>query len=436
MSTAVSSQPSAGKMSFVNKKCPDFTFFEIDHYKKEQASLSDFKGKWLIIDFWSQYCSSCVNSMPKMSAIQQQFKDSIQIIMVGIYGQTTTSNIRSTRDLFEKIKANKNLSLAVAYDTTFSKEMKVGGLPDILVIDPDGFIRVRGRTINPELLKKIMSGNFSEVQDRVIHFDEAQKNAPKYDPAKPFLTDGNGGDSPDFLYRSLISRSDSFSAPYNSIISNGRVELLKLPLQRIYMYAFFRTQALVDEKRYEKYYRNPILEVKDSSFFYSEDKLEKSYSYSLIYPQKKINGEFNPHVIEDDDVLKIIQRDLEIAFPFKASIEVRMKPYYKLVADKDAIDKIRAKGKESTMTKPWGRYRGVVYTNVSISAIVGFFMGDSYGYNWKVPIIDNTGIREKIDIEIIGFTFEEQRKSLKKYGLDLVLDEKPTACLVIRDKDR
>ncbi|MGV3466401.1 MAG: TlpA family protein disulfide reductase [Heyndrickxia sp.] len=429
-------QINKSKMSFVDNKCPDFKFVNIDYFSKPNASLDDFKGKWLIIDFWSQYCGSCVNSMPKMNALQEEFGDRLKIVMVGIFGQTKASTVTTTKTLYEKIRKQTGLKLTVAYDTAFAKAVQVERLPDILVIDPNGVIRVRANEINSLQVDRIIKGDASTIQKEIYPYSETIKNSPRYDRTKPFLTDGNGGNGSNFFYRSLVSRADANLGPHGNVIDNGRIELLMMPLKSLYMYAFIGTNVLADNKNlYEKIFRNVILECTDSSYFYNENGAEKSYNYSLVYPLKALQDEINHHLIEDQEVLRIMQKDLEIAFPYKAGLEMRNKPFYKLVANKTAIEKLRTKGENPQSKKPWGPYRGAVYKNVSISSVVNFFMHNSYGYNWKVPIIDGSGISEKIDIEIKGFTFQEQLESLHKYGLDLVLDEKPMQCLVIRDRE-
>jgi hypothetical protein len=38
----------------VGKPCPDFTLNNVAYYSKKKVSLNDFKGKWLILDFWNK----------------------------------------------------------------------------------------------------------------------------------------------------------------------------------------------------------------------------------------------------------------------------------------------------------------------------------------------------------------------------------------------
>jgi hypothetical protein len=51
----------------VGKPCPDFTLHNIEYYSKKEASVKDFRGKWLILDFWNKGCGACIASFPKIN---------------------------------------------------------------------------------------------------------------------------------------------------------------------------------------------------------------------------------------------------------------------------------------------------------------------------------------------------------------------------------
>ncbi|TJZ60060.1 redoxin domain-containing protein [Sphingobacterium olei] len=50
---------------------------------KDTITLNDYRDKKLIIlDFWSSWCSSCINSFPSLDSIQNVFRDDLQILLV------------------------------------------------------------------------------------------------------------------------------------------------------------------------------------------------------------------------------------------------------------------------------------------------------------------------------------------------------------------
>ncbi|MEJ7778956.1 MAG: redoxin domain-containing protein [Daejeonella sp.] len=66
----------------IGQQVPDFTLNNIINYKTTSADLSDFKGKLLVLAFWSTTCRSTRESMQQMNDMQLAFKDKIQVIAV------------------------------------------------------------------------------------------------------------------------------------------------------------------------------------------------------------------------------------------------------------------------------------------------------------------------------------------------------------------
>lgn len=62
---------------FWNKK---FLFYEEDNFVVK--NLSEYKGKTIVLDFWSVTCSPCINSFPKLTNIQNKYSDKLEIILV------------------------------------------------------------------------------------------------------------------------------------------------------------------------------------------------------------------------------------------------------------------------------------------------------------------------------------------------------------------
>lgn len=62
---------------------PDIEFSNVLNYKAKKLRLSNFRGKLIILDFWSTYCSSCIRLFPKMEELQKKYKDNLVIITVG-----------------------------------------------------------------------------------------------------------------------------------------------------------------------------------------------------------------------------------------------------------------------------------------------------------------------------------------------------------------
>lgn len=75
-------QDKTAKPLTIGDYLPEIKLFDLINYKTETAFISDFKGKWLILDFWGPACKSCLEAMPRIDSLQKAFHESIQIIMV------------------------------------------------------------------------------------------------------------------------------------------------------------------------------------------------------------------------------------------------------------------------------------------------------------------------------------------------------------------
>src|SRR5580700_1985426 len=78
----------------IGKPCPDFKFNNLINSNQKQISLKDFKGKWLMIDFWESQCTLCIQRFPKMNRLQQIFKNDLTVLMVGYNEMQYNRNIR------------------------------------------------------------------------------------------------------------------------------------------------------------------------------------------------------------------------------------------------------------------------------------------------------------------------------------------------------
>jgi len=70
---------------------------------KSKISTADYKNQLLIIDFWSTGCGTCVESLPKMEALERQFEGSLKILPVTMEKKehiiTFLKNNKYTRNL-------------------------------------------------------------------------------------------------------------------------------------------------------------------------------------------------------------------------------------------------------------------------------------------------------------------------------------------------
>jgi thiol-disulfide isomerase/thioredoxin len=66
----------------IGETCPDVALSPIVNFKTSHATIADFKGKLLILDFWATWCAPCVSMIPVTDSLQKEFEGKIQILSV------------------------------------------------------------------------------------------------------------------------------------------------------------------------------------------------------------------------------------------------------------------------------------------------------------------------------------------------------------------
>lgn len=132
---------SAGRMEFgLSKKAtvessllavgtvaPDWTLMDSDGVEKK---LSDYRGKYVVMDFWATWCAPCVKAIPILEEFHQQHPD---VVLIGV-------NIMEKVDLASYKKRKKITYEFVQADEKTAKRYQVEILPTVYVIDKEGRI--------------------------------------------------------------------------------------------------------------------------------------------------------------------------------------------------------------------------------------------------------------------------------------------------------
>ncbi|HMI01691.1 MAG TPA: TlpA disulfide reductase family protein [Pedobacter sp.] len=114
-------------------KVEDVTIERIRNYPTKTARISDFQGKLLVLDFWDKGCTSCIANFPKMEALQKEFGNKIQILLV------CKNNEEELKLLFKKSPNAKAVTLPMPLgDTILNKLFPHIGVPYHVWIGPDG----------------------------------------------------------------------------------------------------------------------------------------------------------------------------------------------------------------------------------------------------------------------------------------------------------
>lgn len=119
--------------------------------------LSDYKGKYVLLDFWASWCRPCRAFNPDLVKLYKLYK-SEQIEFIGIAHDVGKENKWRTAILKDNISIWPQI-----LDVNISSEYSVYSIPVMILIDPSGQIihRFGGMAQSKQKLKSVLENIFN-----------------------------------------------------------------------------------------------------------------------------------------------------------------------------------------------------------------------------------------------------------------------------------
>jgi len=107
--------------------------YELPDINGQMQSLDQYKGKWLIVNYWATWCTTCMKEMPELIKFHENNKDDGAAV-VGINFETIESEI------LKQFVSDKSIPYAVlnTEPVQVTPIGKVPALPTTYIINPDG----------------------------------------------------------------------------------------------------------------------------------------------------------------------------------------------------------------------------------------------------------------------------------------------------------
>ncbi|MRG44854.1 hypothetical protein GFS24_07000 [Chitinophaga sp. SYP-B3965] len=395
----------------IGKKFPNFTLTNFHDDLKDELSFGDLFGKYVIIDFWTIGCSSCIAGFPMLNLIQNKNSDKLKVILVG-----REEKIRDIRKYYDIYRKKSCLTLTSTYDSIFFNKVVPMSVPHYVWIDKNGLVKAitSSDDVTEQNIEKFISDLPFYFRD--MSYANVKGNKRQADQSMPLLIDGNGGESTDYLFRSILMKPNygqgwSLVPDIANFTSDGKVryQAMAASLPALYMVAYFGAPFIIS--RYPKVWPWPIIITKDSLRFQYQSATADVYNYSIEAPLRKGTPA---------DLMKMMQRDLENYFGYRTRIVQRDMPCLKLVViNKNKVRRILNNvGGPSSAWEPESRinrFNNIAIDNIPI--ILSYRLTHS-----KFVTINETGITGNVSFSVEADIddLESIRASLRQSGLDLI----------------
>ncbi len=180
---------------------PDIQFNNIINYKTTSARLSDFKGKLVILDFWSTWCSACISGFPLMDSLKKEFGKELDILMVNTKSRSTGDNHDKLVNTLVKLKTRTGI--AVTLPIVYNNSLLDSLFPNMII--PHEVWILRGKVIAITGSSDITREKISSVLSGIVPTMSLKQDIFDFRDSVPLFVNNNGGQGEQITFRSLLS---------------------------------------------------------------------------------------------------------------------------------------------------------------------------------------------------------------------------------------
>ena len=108
--------------------------FELTADDGSGASLGDYRGKYVLLNFWATWCPPCIQELPSLNTLHRELEPNGLVVL----GISVDENKQAYENFLERFN--------VAFPTVRDPEMAVASrygtsmYPETYLIDPDGYV--------------------------------------------------------------------------------------------------------------------------------------------------------------------------------------------------------------------------------------------------------------------------------------------------------
>ena len=123
--------------SRVGEQAPELDGIEWLNTNGRQMKLADFRGKYVLLDFWTTWCGPCHADLPSVQLVHDLFGDH-DVVVIGVHDNSTSREQIRTHVTHEKMTFPIVVDHPDGRITAAWKEFGLRGYPSYMLVDPEG----------------------------------------------------------------------------------------------------------------------------------------------------------------------------------------------------------------------------------------------------------------------------------------------------------
>lgn len=431
---------------------PEVVLSPMLNYDKAIKNLSDYKGKFIILDFWNVACKSCIAAFPKMESLQRKYSKDLQVLLV------TSDDFEKIEKLHSKSPIFKNVTLPILYNDSILNNVLFPhqGEPFIVIVDREGkiIIKTEGNELNEANIVDLIAGKKNQFHQREELDNELTKDLlnenfrlfslinQNYSSCLKFYDDK----AYKFLdYEELKAESQyslffkplpgSFSLPSSPVQlkdieqRNVGLRIINKPLFYILQMAYNNPRVLSGEPLVNRM----VVDNENLNWILPPAKEIDRYDWwkktALCY-ELVLSAPSDPKI-----QFRTLQLDIEKYLQIRVSIEKRNIPCIIIKHNSSVKSIFKINGNGTMVYEDTKSSKGIILENVSSGSLSGIVR--SYYPDYEV--VNETKLKStdkfSFNIQVVHMdNFEELNSTLKKFGFTLEKAERMIDVMVIGRK--